>query len=533
MKVLKNNNRIYLSDWQKFKPETINSKTDIYYLNISNKVFEALKATKNQIIFQKLSLNEIKELSCFLTAYFEDVISQTNIWKAFATKHYELYKSFVPIENSEEYFEDEINPVDVHFLIWYFLSIKNKNSFIGILNSYIVDIVVDIYDVFDENHDDAPENQALKDYFVLDFKENDFYKVRNFIEKVFFNNYLLKIDVFERIKNQIETISSKGFQEEGIEMVLYDFKDQFLLNIKSKLLALGSNEWAAYILGKNHSLYNDLLNISRKIQGKFLFKNKIDNQYVYIEHIASGKKFNLLKSSYDHYKILKNDSILGIGIIKWQNDWWFSGISSISPFDADLILDEKNSFESRHNVSFLENENELTKLLKLQYQSFLEYNNNMPIAFLEKKDINDFVHNSFDYYNNKLKLSKREIEDYNKRVKKEGLRLTDKPNLIKFEEDFETAIVYFNPNSGIEIYNNICSVLDLKSNPYFQKEDFSNDNLGLLINDFYSTEFVNYCFDINKDKLDYLKLFSVNQLDFFLRFFKNNNFKTIPKQTQI
>ncbi|HAT77140.1 MAG TPA: hypothetical protein DCS19_09935, partial [Flavobacterium sp.] len=77
----------------------------------------------------------------------------------------------------------------------------------------------------------------------------------------------------------------------------------------------------------------------------------------------------------------------------------------------------------------------------------------------------------------------------------------------------------------------ICSVLDLKSNPYFEEEDFRNDNLDLLINDFYSTEFTNYCFDINKDKLDYLKSFSANQLDFFLRFFKNNNFKTIPKQT--
>ena len=76
MKVIKNNNRIFLSDWQKYKPKAINSKTDIYYLNICNKVFEALKNTKNQTIFQKLSLSEVKELCCFLTTYFEDIISE-------------------------------------------------------------------------------------------------------------------------------------------------------------------------------------------------------------------------------------------------------------------------------------------------------------------------------------------------------------------------------------------------------------------------------------------------------------------------
>lgn len=533
MKFIKNKNKIFLPDWQKFKPEAINSKTDIYYLSICNKVFDALKNTKNQIIFQKLSLSEVKELSCFLTCYFEDVISQTNIWRAFTTKHYELYNSFVPIENSEEYFEDEINSVDIHFLIWYFVSIINENSFIGISNSYIVDIVEEIYDVFDDNYDDAPENQVLKNYYFLDPDENDYYRVRYFIAKVFFNNYLLKIDVFERFQDEIKSLLSDDIEEGKIDVVLYEYKDQFLLNAKSKLLALGSNEWAAYIVGQNHHLHKDLLNISKKIRGKFLFKNKIDNKYVYIEHIASGKKFNLLKSSYDHYNILKNDAILSIGIIKWQDEWWFSGISAISPFDADLILDEKNSIKSRLDVGFLENENEIRKLLKLQYERFLEYNNNLPLAFLEKNEINIFVNNFYNYYKNKLKLSKKVIEDYNKKVKKKGLLLSDELNPIESEDDFETAIVYFNPNSGIEIYNNICSVLDLKSNPYFEEEDFRNDNLGLLMNDFYSTEFVNYCYDINKDNLDYLKSFSANQLDFILRFFKNNNYKTIPRQTQI
>ena len=532
MKVIKNSNKIFLPQWQQFKPYSIHSSTDVYYLNICNKVFNALQKIENKEIFQKLTLSEVQEMCCFLTCYLEDIISETNIWKAFTTKHFELYNKFVPFQNQDEYFEDEINLDDIQFLIWYFVSSKKDNSLIAPFNRYIVDIVEAIYDVFDDIYDYAPENKALKKWYFLDPNENDYYAVRFYIEKVFLNNYLLNIDVLKTIKNQIDS-EFQVKKEENYERTLYAFKDQFLLLKKSKLLALGGSEWAAYVVGKEHKLHNDLLNISKRIEARFLFKNKIDDKYIYIEHIASGKKFNLLKASYDHHNILEKDAILTLGIINWQNEWWFSGISSVSPFDADLILDEKKSIESRQAVSFLEDDKAIKENLKLQNDAFFSYNNNLPVAFLKKKEINNFANNFYDYYNKSLKLSKKEIEEANNRAKKEGLQLGNNGNKIEFDEDFETAIVYFNPNSGIEIYFNICSVLELKSNPYFDKEDFLNDNLGLLLNDFYSTEFANYCYNFNKDKLSFIKIFSGNELDFLLRFFKNNTYKTVPNQTQI
>lgn len=532
MKVIKNNTKIFLPEWQKFKPYSNHSNTDIYYLDICNKVFNTLQKNKNKEIFEKLSLNEVKKMCCFLTSYFEDVISETNIWKAFTTKHYELYNKFVPFQSSGEYFQEEINLDDIRFLIWYFVGTKSENSLISPYNSYIVDIVEDIYDVFDDKYDYAPENESLKKWYVLDPNETDYYKIRYYIEKVFLHNYLLDIDISKKLIDQIND-SPELQKEEYYEQVLYSFKDQFLLVRKSKLLALSANEWAALVIGKEHKLHNDLLSISKKIEAKFLFKNKIDNKYVYLEHIASGKNFNLLKASYDHHKLLEKDAILTIGIIKWQNEWWFSGVSMVSDFDANLILDEKNSIESRHAIAFLDDNKAIEENLKGQNDAFLKYNNNLPVAFLKKNEIDGFVNNYYNYHKNSLKLSKKEIEDSKKRAKKEGFSLVDKPNEIQFNEDFETAIVYFNPNSGIEIYVEACSLLDLKSNPYFDKETFLYDNLGLLINDFYSTEFVNYCYGINKEKLDYLKLFSAKELDFLLRFFKINNYKTIPRQTLI
>lgn len=532
MKVTKSNSKIYLAEWQKFKPYTNLSKTDVYYLDICNKVFYALNAAKNKEIFQKLLFNEVKELCCFLTSYFEDVISESNIWKAFTTKHLELYNKFVIFQNPDDYFENEINLDDIHFLIWYFVSLKNENSLISPYSPYIIDIVENIYDVFDEKYDYAPENEMLKNWYTLDPNETDYYKVRYFIEKTFFNNYLLDLDVSKRFNDELNNASSSR-NDINLENALYAYKDKFLLETKSKLLALGANEWAALVLGKEHKLYNDLLNISKKIYGNFLFKNKIDNKYIYIEHIASGRKFDLLKFSFDDYQLLKNDDILKIGIVKWQNEWWFSGVSSISPFDADTILDEKNSVESRHQVAFLEDAEKVKSHLQEQSNAFLKFNNNLPVAFLKKEEISAFVNDFYSYYNKSLKLSTKQITDSDKRAKKDGLLSEQKSNEIQFDEDFETAILYFNPNAGIEFYFEICGVLDFKSNPYFDKNSFLNENLGLLVNDFYSTEFVNYCYGINKDKLNYLKLFSENELDFLNRFFKKNNYQTAARQTLI
>ena len=61
-----------------------------------------------------------------------------------------------------------------------------------------------------------------------------------------------------------------------------------------------------------------------------------------MKHIASGKEFSLTKKSYDYSGSLNQiDEIILLGMVKWRNEWWFSGVSFTQSFNADLILDEK------------------------------------------------------------------------------------------------------------------------------------------------------------------------------------------------
>ena len=83
-----NSNKIYIKTWAAFKPYDKQAKTDLYYLKICNEVKQALvKNPKSFSLNIFLEPEEIDTLCCFLTSYFEDVISGTTIWNSFVRRH--------------------------------------------------------------------------------------------------------------------------------------------------------------------------------------------------------------------------------------------------------------------------------------------------------------------------------------------------------------------------------------------------------------------------------------------------------------
>ena len=92
--------KIYIQDWIILKPYDKQVVTDSYYLKLANKVKELFIrefADEDNTIDDFFdSDDELTLLSCFLTSYFEDIISETNIWNTFIRKHKELYQKELP-----------------------------------------------------------------------------------------------------------------------------------------------------------------------------------------------------------------------------------------------------------------------------------------------------------------------------------------------------------------------------------------------------------------------------------------------------
>jgi len=110
---------------------------------------------------------------------------------------------------------------------------------------------------------------------------------------------------------------------------------------RSRLLSLTGKEWVAEILREEHPLRAEFLKMSQKINGFFLYKGQ-DRTDVFLEHIASGKEFKMTKKSFGHSDSLQEtNTIVFIGLVRWRDEWWFSGTHYQIPFNADLILEEK------------------------------------------------------------------------------------------------------------------------------------------------------------------------------------------------
>lgn len=529
--------KIYIKDWLELKPYIKQVKSDGYYLNICNEIKKSIVYNDAAYYLQLLlSEKEIDYLSCFLTSYLEDILSHTNIWNSFVRIHKRLYHKPLPFYNVDEYYEEEINVQDVSFLIWYFLSLRHEDRIISPLNDYIIAAAEDVMTVFDSAWDSAPENKQLISYYQID--KTDFHSARNLIKKILFKTYLFHPDMGQRLREFQESVleehvNDKELRNKDLIAFLYETEDLASHKFHTKLFSFTGKEWVAEILSKDHPLSEDFFNLSPTIKGLFLYKGQ-ENDKLLFEHIASSKKFSVKKDSFnDADSFGKIDTIAHMGIAKWRNEWWFSGVSFNQPFDSDIILKEKNSIPSRREVHFLyHHEQKNEDFLNQQLKVFKDLNKGAQIVFLPTEQINDYLKNFTIHYTHSLNLSKKE--------KKKALeRITEKDYFFSIEElkeaveTVETCLIFYNPKSGMEIGLGINSAFPLSNNPYFNEEQSEEDVVFLLASNELSTELAMFCIENCKDKLPFfdegdIGAVYLKDIDFLLRFWKGEEYFTEP-----
>ena len=221
-------------------------------------------------------------------------------------------------------------------------------------------------------------------------------------------------------------------------------------------------------------------------------------------------------------------------MVKWQNEWWFSGISFINTFNADLILEEKNSISSRSAVNFIDHEQfDTSEFLNKQLLIFEAFNNGSQIAFLKTSEIDKFNADFVEFYNKSLNLSDKQIKAASDRLKQDGFFIKD--STIDFSDQDENGLVFMNPKSGCEIAFDINSAFPLPDNPFYREAKSKEDVLHLLINENISKELALFCIEHCKNKLPFFKeepgkAYLVD-IDFLLRFWKTSNYHTQPSIT--
>lgn len=532
--------KILFKHWMQFHPYDKPQRSDYYYFDLCKKTHKTLISNEFEEITKYLSEEEISLFACFLVCYFEDVISETSIWQSFTGQHMKLYQKYLPFYELDEYFHNEINIEDVFFLIWYYLSNTFYDEKIFSPNAvYIKRLGLKIYNIFDKEYEYAPENNLLKEFINIPDTEDDYYKVRLKIEWIVLDSYLFHFNrkncELEK-DNAIDSIDDEDLIR-NYESYLHDINDLYIISKTTSLLALRGNEWYANILGENHKLFNDLLNIGNKKTGYFLYL-KHDNNYIYLQHLATDKIINITKKSMDYSSdFSEKETMVLISVVKWKNEWWFSGAYTSFDYNADLVLDEKSSIQSRALFDD-ENFDQQLENIELQYNAFLKYNNNLPIAFFENQiELESFLNDFMAFYIKSLKLSKKEIANSKRKMKKKGFNKTDKSDL---DLDFNDTggLIFFNKKSGIEMVFGYNEIIPAPNNPFYNKNSSPNEITEILVSKEYSSNFVKYI--ITKYTINDIKFpgesdekILLNNLDFMLRFWKKDHYHSKPQVTLI
>jgi len=223
---------------------------------------------------------------------------------------------------------------------------------------------------------------------------------------------------------------------------------------------------------------------------------------------------------------------LFLGIVRWQNKWWFSGISYTQPYNNQIVLEEKRSLNHRAVTNFLDsNKIEMLEVINSHLKVFKEFNNDSQIAFIPSKKIDSFLKNYTAFYNQSLNLPKKQIKETKQEIRQKGFD-SKSQNHINYSEVSDSAIIFFNPKSGIEIALAVNSAFPLPENPYFNK-NYSKESMKILLfSQDISPELVMFCIDNCKNDLPFFidgpgKIL-LPDIDFLLRFWKKESYHANP-----
>jgi hypothetical protein len=504
--------RVTANEWMEYHPYEQPLPDDYYYLKLCNSL---LKKNVDEMLCHLLSWSEYKKLTCVLVCWFEDVVSETNIWRSFTGEHQKLYGKYLPFyDTSNNYFDDEINPQDIQFLIWHFYSMLYADRLINPVNEYFESFAQATFAFFEEVYETAPQNLQFKTALTVPIHK-DVYITRNIMEFLFYKSYLNRQFSEQQLEEAKAAIAKDQLDIRSADIEEYNCRIALLIDKAMPMLALRANEQLAAIIGENHPQYHEIKTISKRYTVTCVVTG-YSEAHLNIEHIATGKQINLMLktiSEFDKNSVVPGKKRLWANIVKWGNEWALMGtLVFIETWEGNKgIADEKYIFDPIEPK---------LKALEFHEECFRELTGGECLVYLDSNTQRaDFI----DHFR------KRMHEKTN-----QGKILPPSDGIKQDEVDSEIQVLFFNHHAGLESYSNIPKCINDVRNPYYV-QGFRADMQSLLIDKEVSAQFVKHLVTHRLIEPSLLKAMDDNAifdyLDFLLRYYKQNYYYSEPRIT--
>ena len=437
--------RILLQDWAQLHPYLVGSRADSEYVRVANRVYEVYRQTALVDCFGGY-LDVM--VCCGLTAYLEDCVSESGMWKAFVSACREHYKSPLPFfqVDEETYRDDEINVEDVNFLLWHYVQScqEEPKVLFNPFNPEITRAAKLIYDVLDEEFERVPVNGRFAEYCRTEIKYDDFYSLRHLLLVLAERSFLfwpseLEVDrtleYLMRERDNISDLEYENYRERTRELLLFVEP--------TCLMGIFLHEWVARLLGESHPAYSAIMNIR---YGEGFYDVLEDNQEgTLVRDWETGSEFWATWENVPANEMDLKNRVLECYIVEYNGKYWFNFAAEISR-EAALKRTEDDNLEERNK--------------QIVHEIFLKKNKGKPIVYCRDwKDIEKFLVKKLEY----------EIpSDLLKNMKKQF-------------SNSDNYAIYTTLDEGLSVISNYAESIKDKDNPFYDPEKASEKAIGLYL----------------------------------------------------
>lgn len=243
---------IFPQDWVNVHPYKQADDVDRYYCQLAGRVYQ--KMAENPQCYSHDVLGDMKEVAIYLTCWFEDIISGTNIWRTVNQECQRRYGKMLPFYDTTEYYEGEANVSDLRLLLWYYAEWQCENKRLFNPENPAIEALAELQcPIFDEAYPDAPENERLRDFLLQPELTNDYWKTRE-VMNWFGTSSFIMIHPLQRIVSHIEENANSRMD---LQQQMYMEHMQYVFRERHNLLSFTTAEWLTAIrsdLGKDEIL---------------------------------------------------------------------------------------------------------------------------------------------------------------------------------------------------------------------------------------------------------------------------------------
>ena len=235
--------------------------SDKSYLSVANKLYHSWDSKG---LLQEAP-DDLKKVVCLgLTGYYQDIVSDAGVWRAFIDQCKELYGHYVPFhKDSEDYIVYELNRADVEFIVWYMLAFNSMQfRFCSPLEPSLIAVASELYSILEKEYDNIPVPENYKEMFDCELNNpEDTEKLYDLGQWLFWRNWLMVPPfqlTYATIYSQLVEIQHTAPSPEAARSQIEEIRNQVLTSMPTGPLALYLREWMSLILtGKMPSLKQD------------------------------------------------------------------------------------------------------------------------------------------------------------------------------------------------------------------------------------------------------------------------------------